>query len=100
MKMHISFVFYSHKALTFNSYVLTQLILGHFFLNYECTTNFNFMETLKSFFLVGLIILVRIMCIFVLTGDVDNFDPAVTPTLIFCFTSVCPTVISIDVGKA
>ena len=39
------------------------------------------------------------MCILVLTGYVDNFDPAVIPTVIFCFTSVCPTVISIDAGE-
>ena len=39
------------------------------------------------------------MCILVLTGYVDNFDPAVIPTVIFYFTSVCPTVISIDASE-
>lgn len=44
-------------------------------------------------------ILGRIMCIFVLTGYVDNFDHAVMPTVIFCVTSVCSAVISIDAGE-
>ena len=39
------------------------------------------------------------MAIFVLTGYVDNLDPAVIPTVIFCFTFVCPTVISVDAGE-
>ena len=69
------------------------------FLITKCTMNqFNFMETLNVFFCL-VIILFRIMSIFVLTGYVDNFDPAVTPTLIFCFTSVYPIVISIDAGE-
>ena len=37
------------------------------------------------------------LCIFVLTGDVDNFHPTVTCTVILHFTSVCSTVISVDV---
>ena len=37
--------------------------------------------------------------VLVLTGNIDNFDSAVTPTVIFCFASVCSVIISIDAVK-